>query len=40
MDNMGVYMGGYIRVILGVYSSYIGIMEDKMETTIDYIGAI
>ena len=25
---------GYIRVILGLYWGYIGIMENKMETTI------
>ena len=29
---------GYIRVIFGLYEGYIGIMEKKMETTIQGLG--
>ena len=31
---------GYIRVILGLYRGYIGIMEKKMETTIYMYGVL
>ena len=36
METTILYIMGYLRVILGLYWGYIGIMENQMETTIVY----